>query len=280
MKLSTNLRPRDQLALTWWGCATIIIESGQRSIVIDPYLYPTEPRFEYVFCTHEHYDHAYPPTMQKICTGERFKKAILTRSCTLPSTLFYAVQITFLNPEQLIIFYPKHYDHSRPREFPGPTELRLDGWHIEGVESVGEEPSVPVPVDGPIPQVGYLVRHLQSGISFLHPGDIHQTYPELAELRGKVDLLFLPLGKLGLEEDARALDLIRPRYMVPIHYRYEDNYPIPKLYREDEPPEKKILGHHFPGPDDPDAYIAEMRALAMPLDIEILPLRAGVSYAL
>lgn len=280
MKLETDLRPKGQVTLTWWGCATIVIESGERAIAIDPYLYPTDPRYEYVFCTHEHYDHAYPPTMERLCNGGRFRKAILTRSCTLPSTLFYARQITFLDPERMVIFYPKYYDLSRPREFPGPTELDLDGWHVEGVESPGEEPSVPVPVAGPIPQVGYLIQETRSGISFLHPGDMHRTYPELAELRGRVDFLFLPIGKLGLVEDAKALEFIRPRYIVPIHYRYDEDYPIPKLYRDDEPIEQKVLGHHFPSPNDPDAYIAEVHALAAPLDIQVLSLRAGITYEL
>jgi L-ascorbate metabolism protein UlaG (beta-lactamase superfamily) len=280
MKLATGLLPAGRLALTWWGCATIALETDQHAIVIDPYLFPTEPRFEYIFCTHEHYDHVHLPTIERIAQGDVFKQAIVSRSCTFPSTFWYSRQITFLPPEQMIVFYPKYFDRERPRTFPQPTELQLAGWHVEGVESPGEEASVPFPIDGPIPQVGYVIRELASGITFFHPGDLCRSYPALADLRGKIDVFFLPLGKLGFQEDAAVLELIRPRYVIPIHYRYDNDYPIPKLYREDEPIEQQVLGHQFPGPDDPDAYIAEVSRLAAPFGVEVLPLRAGVTYEL
>jgi L-ascorbate metabolism protein UlaG (beta-lactamase superfamily) len=280
MKLQTTLAPQTDVTLTWWGCATIVIESGPHAIVIDPYLHPTEPRFDYIFCTHEHYDHADPATIEGLSQGPTFQKAIVARSCLLPSTLWYARQLTFSQPDQAVVLYPKYSYRTQPREFPGPTELQLDNWHVEGIEAPGEEADVAGPVEGPVPQLGFLIRDLGSGISFLHVGDLRWLYPELAELQGQADILFLPPSKLGLEQDARLLEMIRPRYIVPIHYRHAGDYPIPKLYQEDDPIEQKVQGHHFPGPDDPDAYLAELGKAATPLAAEILALRAGIPYEL
>ena len=73
----------------------------------------------------------------------------------------------------------------------------------------------------------------------------------------------------------RLLELVRPGAVVPTHYRYEPDYPIPRAYRDDEPLEEQILGFQFPGPDDPDAYIAALAERARPLGVDLLRLRAG-----
>ena len=58
--LDAGLDPGSDIRLTWWGNATVAIETGERAIVIDPYVHPQQGRFQYAFCSHEHYDHAYP----------------------------------------------------------------------------------------------------------------------------------------------------------------------------------------------------------------------------
>ena len=278
-KLATGLEPRCPLTLTWWGNATISIDSTDSAIVIDPYLFPTENRYHYIFCTHEHYDHAYPENIRNLIKGPAFRKIILARSCLYPSNLFYARQLDFLDLDDYIIFYPKYYDRSKPRTFINPNETVLDQWHVEGVEMVGEDPSVTFPVKGPMPQMGYLIGDLNSGISFYHPGDLCWTYPELGRLKQMVDIFFLPTAKLSLEEAAKALELFEPRVVIPIHWRYEgEDYIIPKLYKDDEPPDQQILGHHFPTPEDPQAYNQELATIATDRDIKVLPLRTGVVY--
>ena len=176
-------------------------------------------------------------------------------------------------------FYPKYYDRSKPRQFINPTETILDGWHVEGVEMVGEDASVTFPVLGSMPQMGYLIGDLNSGISFYHPGDLCRTYPDLGQLKGKVDIFFLPTAKTNLQEAAKAIELFEPRLIIPIHWRYEgEDYIIPKLYKDSEPPDQQILGHHFPTPDDPEAYNKELAKLACDHNIAVLPLRTGVIY--
>jgi len=264
------------VTVTWWGCAAVAIDSGDRAVAIDPFTHPRDGRFEYLFLTHEHYDHLHAPTLETLTRSARFKLAVVARSCVLPSSLFYARRVTWLRPDQLIVLYPKYRERALEAEPPpGPVELRLGGWSVEGVHSPGEEASVPVPIVGPVPQLGYLLRDGPSGVSFYHPGDLCRPYDALAELRGRVDLLFLPLGKLGLDGDRHLLELVRPGAVVPIHYRYEPDYPIPRAYRDDEPIEEQILGFQFPGPDDPDAYVAALAERARPLGVDLLRLRAG-----
>ena len=69
---------------------------------------------------------------------------------------------------------------------------------------------------------------------------------------------------MGLDGDRRLLELVRPGAVVPTHYRYGPDYPIPRAYRDDEPLEEQILGFQFPGPDDPDGYIAALAERAPP----------------
>jgi hypothetical protein len=305
--LDLGLSPRTGLVLTWWGNATLAIMSGQRSIVIDPYYHPLEPSFEYIFSTHEHYDHAYPETIKRLITGKNFKKAILPRSCLYPSTRFFSRQLAFLEPEQYQIFYPKYFDHSvsraqdteyvghslelvkeRDSPFPGPDELWLDDWHVVGFEMVGEDAEVPFPIVGPMPQLGYFIEDLRSGVSFYHFGDNHWTYPEMGAIRGKVDIMFLPIGKMGLEEDAKALDYMEPKVVIPVHWRYPgDDYPIPHLYENYEPPDQQIRGYHLPHPGSPPypgqpsspfEYIAGLKEIVDDRSTELVQIQAGIPY--
>ena len=71
----------------------------------------------------------------------------------------------------------------------------------------------------------------------------------MAAAGGRLDIMLLPIGKMGVDEDARAMDLRKPKIVIPIHWRYEgEDYPIPDLYQRHEPPEQQIRGHYLPQP--------------------------------
>ena len=58
----------------------------------------------------------------------------------------------------------------------------------------------------------------------------------MAAAGGRLDIMLLPIGKMGVDEDARAMDLMKPKIVIPIHWRYEgEDYPIPALYKRHEP---------------------------------------------
>ena len=47
----------EQVSVTWWGCMSVEVNIGSTNFVFDPYIQPVEPRFDYIFCSHDHYDH-------------------------------------------------------------------------------------------------------------------------------------------------------------------------------------------------------------------------------
>ena len=133
--LDIGLANGSDVRLTWWGNATVVIENGDRAIVIDPYVHPQRGRFQYAFCSHEHYDHAYPETVKWLVDSEGFKKIVIPRSCLYPSTRFFSRQLSFLEPEQYILLYPKHYDRSATRTADSKYVGHSDAW-TDGDESI------------------------------------------------------------------------------------------------------------------------------------------------
>lgn len=59
------------------------------------------------------------------------------------------------------------------------------------------------------------------GVTFFHAGD-SKNIPEYSQLTGTIDVAMLPLGPgcqtMANEEVIDALEVIQPRYFVPIHY--------------------------------------------------------------
>jgi len=59
------------------------------------------------------------------------------------------------------------------------------------------------------------------GVTFFHAGD-SKNIPEYVELQGRIDVALLPLGPgcqtMYNQEVVDALEVIHPRYFVPIHY--------------------------------------------------------------
>ena len=153
---------------------------------------------------------------------------------------------------------------------------------------VGEDPEVPFPLSGPMPQLGFFIEELQSGASFYHFGDNHWTYSEMAAAGGRLDIMLLPIGKMGVDEDARAMDLMKPKIVIPIHWRYEgEDYPIPALYKRHDPPDQQIRGYHLPYPGDPPypgqphsayEYIEELEKRANDRGITLAQIKAGVPH--
>ena len=60
--------------MRWWGCGAFEVILGDVNIAFDPYLFnenleSAEPIYDYIFISHEHFDHCHPPTLQKLCQG-------------------------------------------------------------------------------------------------------------------------------------------------------------------------------------------------------------------
>ncbi|HUW30650.1 MAG TPA: MBL fold metallo-hydrolase [Planctomycetota bacterium] len=313
--------PSTDLAVTWWGCMSVEVNIGEASILFDPYVKPDEPRFDFIFCSHDHYDHCHEETLRKLIVpwDTRFKLLMASRAC------FYASRIegpnnwgdcllsdlSFVPRDKCIALYPKYMDtvsphirhENEPAAYPGPTELVLGRLQVEAFRAHEDArpgpmyrgemricPSRPKELSGPWPNLGYLVTDSVTGRSFAHTGDIWNAYPEMQKLRGKVDVLFYPLGKLPLDEKVKMMDYIRPKIAIPTHYRMlEPDFPIPAtylakmkeedVYKSPENEREAILGNWYPSSADPVKDIAEQREKVKEFT-RVIELKAGVRYVL
>ncbi|MAG84020.1 hypothetical protein CMK10_07665 [Candidatus Poribacteria bacterium] len=271
--------------LRWWGCGAFDVILDDVNFAFDPYLFGQnleriEPCYDYVFISHEHFDHCHPRTLQKLCRGERFKKLFVSPGCITPAlpidekygdaAFDRDLPITkHVSPERVEVLYPKYLqdDGQWNRKFHGPFELDLGSLNVETIES-GENQTPDLPT------CGYLVTHKEKQISFLHIGDLHHPYPALRELRDKVD--FFIHMKLGLTEWqgsnltdqlVEIIELVRPKYFIPTHYRTDRIAdPIPE-------------GHWPPNVTDTCAFIESIRE-AIGEQTQVLPFTAGIEYEL
>jgi len=200
--------------------------------------------------------------------------------------------------------YPKYRDRQGPHvrgearaaDYDGPVEMRLGRLVVEALrshedprprpEELRRDPSL----SRSWPNLGYLVTDTRTGFAVAHVGDLWNAYDEMERLRGKVDVLIYPLGKLPLAEKVRMMELIRPKVAIPTHYRlFEEGFPIPadfdrnvseaQLYRDPELLKKACRGHWYPSPADPPAEIAAQRE-ALKAHTRVVELQAGVRYVL
>ena len=280
----------EHMYLKWWGCGAFDILMDDVNIAVDPYLFgdnlkDAEPIYDYIFISHEHFDHCHPKSLEKLCTGTRFKRLYVCPGCVYPNVpiaenyghaaLERDLPITkFVAEDKISIVYPGVRDDSQTgrswagktgkRDLPGPHTLDLGEIEVEVMES-GENQRADLTTNG------YLVRHKSAGVSVLHIGDLHDPYPELEQLRGRVDFLVhmkvgvRTPGDEGLARLRQFTDLIRPRYFIPIHYRTDRaSDPIPP-------------GNWPPDVTDVAAFIESMRGAIGDLTT-ILPFTAGEKY--
>jgi L-ascorbate metabolism protein UlaG (beta-lactamase superfamily) len=307
-----------RLSITWWGCAGVEIRDESRCLLIDPYLLPEVRPATCICITHADADHCHEPTLRRLVNAPEFELMLVAPACTSMSVLDVPhnadpADLAFVPGERLTMMFPK-YAREHDASGRGPTEVDLGVWRVETIES-SERPQRYKANDGiawpaltgrftgdEYPNLGFLVTHAESGVTFLHPGDLTDVYDALRDLRGRVDYLFLPTVKLqGLEQT--LVDAIRPRVIVPIHYRVDSpGFPIPLDVTDDElttttlatgwpragsdPDDfrrdirRMIRGHWYPTSDPPLARIRSLEGAFRDLGAKLLVLEAGKEHAI
>ena len=230
-------------SITWWGVASVELALGGQRLAIDPYLHPDEPRIDVVCITHNDGDHCHEPTLARL-EGPRLQTVVVPPSCLHTSTLDSPIHSTsddlrLLDPHKVRVVRPR-LTRSPREHFDGPTSVTAGTFEVEAIDS-SERPYRWRPADrtpwpagtGPFvgpdefPNNGYLITEASTGLTFYHPGDLHETYDVHRELRGRVDVLFFPGIKLEGTE-LTLIDAVRPRVIVPIHHRCDDPaFPVP-----------------------------------------------------
>ena len=259
--------------IRWWGAGGFDVLLGDVNIAFDPYLFEehlenAEPIFDYIFITHEHFDHCQPESLKRLCRGPRFKKLFVSPGCLTPNQPIESYRLSafardlpidqHIPRDKIQVVYPK-YQSDPSEEFPGPKELDLGPIHVEVVDS--DERGGPS-----LPTCGYLVTHREKDVSFYHTGDLWRAFPEMAKLQGRVD--FVIHCKIGLEwreELHPFLDYVQPRFLIPVHFRTDRiSEPVP-------------YGQWPPNVTDAYAFMEDMRRRVGDRTT-IVPFTAGVLY--
>ena len=180
--------------LRWWGCGAFDAIFRDVNIAFDPYLFnenleDAKPIYDYIFISHEHFDHCHPPTLQKLCRGDRFKKIFVSPGCVTPAQPINQTygDAAFERDLPITKYLPEERSKScipnistiakRGRRFPRSFEADLGAIQVETIES-GES------AHSHIPTCGYLVTHKAKNISSSPTGDLHTPYPALKNIQG------------------------------------------------------------------------------------------------
>jgi L-ascorbate metabolism protein UlaG (beta-lactamase superfamily) len=190
--------------LTWHGHATCSLETDDGTrLVIDPFFDENpacnvsvdDVEADFILISHGHGDHI----ADAIPLAER-------TGATIIATFEVA---SYMESQGLTV--SAHHIGGAVRYPFGRVKL-TPALHGGIVELPGGEKYTSLPA-------GLLV-HLASGQRFHHAGDT-ALIADMALLKGQVDVAMLPIGDrytMGPEDAVRAVEMIEPKVVIPIHY--------------------------------------------------------------
>lgn len=163
------------------------------TIYIDPYKIDKEYNdADYVFCTHEHYDHFSPEDIEKVVKED-------TIIVTVPSTLEEAMKLQPDRSKIILVGPNESYDMSNIKFETTVAYNKNKLFHQKSKK-----------------WVGYIITI--NGERFYIAGDTDDL-PELENI--KCDIAFAPIGgmyTMNYEEAANLINNIHPKVAVPTHY--------------------------------------------------------------
>ncbi|WP_297489855.1 MBL fold metallo-hydrolase [Thermococcus sp.] len=190
------------MKLIWYGHSCFWVETRGVRILIDPYPEVDDDRIgevDYILITHEHSDH-----YGKVELLSRLRGA------------------TVVGPKPVYLMAVSD-GITRVREIEDGETLEL-GNGVRVTAYLMEHPSSQYPL-------GYLI---EGDKRLLHVGDTY-PFPALQELRGKVDVLLVPISGRSTANEREAVQIIediRPRVTIPMHYGVYGNGDPEKLRQQ------------------------------------------------
>ncbi len=176
------------------------VSDGKTNIYFDPFkLSGGEPKADYIFISHEHFDHFSPDDIHKILKD---------------STILFMNEMTNDEIESL-------YDNKMVVISPGDS-IDFKDLHIEGVPAYNinkfrEPGKVYHPKEDK--KLGFIVTF--NGIKVYHTGDTDHI-PEMDNLASKnIDLLFIPVSGTYVMTPSEAIEAaakIKAKISIPMHY--------------------------------------------------------------
>jgi len=212
--------------LKYYGHACFGIEGGGATLLIDPFLTDNpqatisadEVEADYILVSHGHGDHLGDAVAIAQRTG---------------ATIVANFEICNYCEAQGCEVHPMHIGGGW--DFPfGRVKMTpaLHGGQVAG-KGAGGYTTVPA---------GLLLT--LDGCGIYHAGDTALT-TDMTLLEGQVDVALLPIGDnftMGPEDAARAVDMIKPRVVIPIHY---DTWPLigqdPESFRARVEPRAEVV---------------------------------------
>eukprot|EP01106_Pelomyxa_sp_JSP_P010745 TRINITY_DN28307_c0_g1_i2.p1 TRINITY_DN28307_c0_g1~~TRINITY_DN28307_c0_g1_i2.p1 ORF type:complete len:212 (-),score=23.95 TRINITY_DN28307_c0_g1_i2:149-784(-) len=179
--------------LTWYGQASFRISTGGTQVYIDPWRLPSGlPAANLVCVTHAHADHFSSADIAKIAVETTV--VLLPGDVTLPPSI---------KVQQVHVMTPgKSITHG------GITVSAIPAYN-------NAKPSHPKAKNW----MGYVVS--VGGFKYFHAGDT-DCISEMSQLSSQaIDVALLPVGgtyTMDGKEAAQAVELIRPKIAVPMHY--------------------------------------------------------------
>jgi len=176
--------------------------AGSKRILIDPFLTgnpkaaakPEELEADLILITHAHGDHIGDAVAIAQRTGAKI-------------VAMYDIANYLVENSRGITTIGMNYG---PTEVDGVKIVQVPAWHSssDGKYSIGNA-------------CGYIVE--LDGVKVYHAGDtfVFKDMGLFAELYGPIDLALLPIGghfTMGPREAAKAVELLKPKKVVPMHY--------------------------------------------------------------
>jgi L-ascorbate metabolism protein UlaG (beta-lactamase superfamily) len=288
--------------LIWLGGAGVALHSREGSLFIDPpFIDPQIPAPDIVCITHVDHDHFNERTIERLAQDDRLKNVLVPPSCVDVNVLDVPVLgahrgLSYLTEDRVTVVRPGLVRRTEDR-YEGPTGLVSCGFEISTIDS-SERPEryrtdsakPPLWPEGrgafvghnKYPSVGYIVTMTASGTTFYHPGDLHEQFNSHRGLTGKIDFFFMPLPKF-IGQERSLLELLRPRYVVPIHYDVDDcgvddlegiDMDIPSWEGFRRNHLARMGARWFPSPKNPVPYMAELEGICESVGSRLLRLDA------
>lgn len=171
--------------------AGVKISAGGKVVYIDPYQLDKAEKADIILITHEHEKHL---SLKDIAKVVKPQTTVVIPTIAHPPFLQLDAEVNFL----VVI---------------GPGEKYVgDDWEVLSVPSYSE--------DHPKgdERIGFLLE--LGGRRYYHPGDSFLT-EEMKNL-GEVDVAFIPVGVMGLEQAVEAVKLLKPKQAIAIHCTPEE----------------------------------------------------------
>ncbi len=179
---------------------SFLVSDGKISIYFDPFkLHGDEPKADYIFISHEHFDHFSPDDIHKVIKD---------------STVLFMNEMTNDEIDGL-------YDNKIVTIHPGDSidfkDLRIKGVPAYNINKFREPGKVYHPKEDK--KLGFIVTF--NGVKIYHTGDTDHI-PEMDNLASEnIDLLFIPVSGTYVMTPAEAIEAalkIKADTSIPMHY--------------------------------------------------------------